>query len=176
MCRWCHAGTDGSGRGPGSISGAGGLPALPLWQWALCSYCSFPWCQGVVSCILFGCTQGCLVLCVGSFPPLQCALDASCRCQLPGALCAPVLVLLVRARWPALRLGVCLWGFLLLFALLHLFPLLHLFVTNMPIGPISLNTPHTHHTASCATQAPATDTAAWHPPRARQGAAQRTYN
>ena len=49
-------------------------------------------------------------------------------------LCAPVLVLLVRTRWLALCLGVCLvlhrdatGG--ILFALLHLFLLLRLFVT-----------------------------------------------
>ena len=106
---------------PGLAAAAGGqvafrapgvCPAPPLWLWAQCSCYFFPWCQGVVSCFLFGCTEGCLVLCVALFAPLQCALGASCRCQLLGALfvCAPVLVLLVRARGQALRLGVCLLG------------------------------------------------------------------
>ena len=87
-------------------------PAPPLRLWALCSYCFFPWCQGVVSYFLFGCTQGCLVLCVGLFPPHQCALGSSCRCRLLGALfvCSRSCVVGPH-RGPALRLGVCLLGF-----------------------------------------------------------------
>ena len=54
----------------------------------------------------------CWMLCVASFPPFWCALGASCRFRLLGALfvcfCS---VLLVRACGPALCLGLCLLGF-----------------------------------------------------------------
>ena len=46
---------------------------------------------------------------------------------------------------------------------------------NPPTGPLYKhlpNTPHSHHTAPCATEAPDRDTGARHPPRARQGPAQ----
>ena len=96
------------------VSRAPGVcPAPPLWLWAQCSCCFFPWCQGVVSCFLFGCTQGCWLPCV--------LLCFRCSCVrwvflvVAGCLgpcsCATVLVLLVRARGPALVLGLCLAGF-----------------------------------------------------------------
>ena len=74
--------------------------------------CFLPWCQDAVSCFMFGCTSSCWVLCVALFPPLRCALGASCRCRLLGALfvCSRP-ALLVRARGPALHLGVFLVGF-----------------------------------------------------------------
>ena len=109
MYRWCDAGIGGGGRGPGSISGARGLPcssvvavgAVLLWLLSLVPRCSIA--------LLFGCTQGCWVLCVllCLFPPPPCALCFSCRHRLFGALfvCSRS-VLLVRARGPALRLGV----------------------------------------------------------------------
>ena len=114
------------GQGPGSISGARGFPSPPLWLWALCSCFFFPWSQGAVSSCVFGCTQGCSVLCIALFPPLQCELGASCRCWLLGALFV---------CWYGLAgrlyvLECAFWGFLLLFVLLHLFPLLRLFVTQ----------------------------------------------
>ena len=111
------------GQGPGSISGARGFPSPPLWLWALCSCFFFPWSQGAVSSCVFGCTQGCSVLCIALFPPLQCELGASCRCWLLGAL-------FVCSRS---RVGPCSWAgcpswsvpfgvSCFLFALLHLFP------------------------------------------------------
>ena len=67
------------------------------------------------------------MLCVALFPLIRCASGASCRPRLLWALlvcfCS---VLLVRAREPALRLGVCLP---LLFVLQRLFPSLRPFVT-----------------------------------------------
>ena len=52
------------------------------------------------------------MLCVALLPPLKCALGASCRCRLRGALLVCFRsTLLVRAREPALRLGLCLLGF-----------------------------------------------------------------
>ena len=111
--RWCDARIGGGGRGPGSVSGAGGLPgasvvavgAALLLLPSLVSGCSvMP---------LFSCTQGCLVPCV-----LLCFRRSRARCVflvvagwLGPCSCAPVLVLLVRARGPALRLGVCLLEF-----------------------------------------------------------------
>ena len=64
---------------------------------------------------VFGCTQGCLVPCVllcfrRSRARWEFLVDVVAGCLGPCS-CAPVLVLLVRARGPALRLGVCLWGF-----------------------------------------------------------------
>ena len=61
---------------------------------------------------------------------------------------------------------------------------LHMHLTNTPGAQndaswshlLKTNTPHTHHTAPCATEAPPTNTAARQPSRARQGPAQRTYN
>ena len=63
--------------------------------------------------LLFGCTQGYLVPCVllrfrRSRARWVFLVVAGC---LGLCSCAPVLVLLVRARGPALRLGVCLLGF-----------------------------------------------------------------
>ena len=111
MYLWCDAGMGSGGQGPGSISGARGLIASVVAVGAVLS-CFFLWCQGAVSCFLFGCTQGCSVLCVSLFPPLQCTLGASCCCRLLGALFVCFRsVLLVRARGPALRLGLCLLGF-----------------------------------------------------------------
>ena len=48
---------------------------------------------------------------VALFPPLRCALGASCRCRLHGAFVCFPSVLLVHARGPALHLGVCLMRF-----------------------------------------------------------------
>ena len=79
-------------------------------NWALCSCCFFPWCQGVVLCFLFGCTQGSLMLCVALFLALQCALGASCRRRLLGALFACSCFCIV--GW--LSVLCAFWGFLLL--------------------------------------------------------------
>ena len=94
------------------MSGAGGLPgasvvavgAVPLLLLSLVSGCSLM--------LLLGCTRGCLVLCV-----LLCFRRSHARwvfLVVAGCLgpcsCAPVLVLLVRIRGPALRLEVCLLG------------------------------------------------------------------
>ena len=52
----------------------------------------------------------------------------------------------------------------------------HMHLTRTPLGPITLTrTPHTHRTASCATKAPATDTAAQYPQPAQQGPMQRPH-
>ena len=51
------------------------------------------------------------MLCVAVLSPLRCALGASCRCRLLGALFVCFRSVLVRARGPALRLGVFLLGF-----------------------------------------------------------------
>ena len=50
--------------------------------------------------------------------------------------------------------------------------------SNPPTTPLHKHltrTPHTHHTTPCVTKAPATDTAARHPPRAQQGPVQPTH-
>ena len=84
-----------------------------MWLWALCPCCCFPWCQGVVSCFYLVALRavGCRVCCLVSAAPVR----VGCFFVVAGCLgpcsCAPVLVLLVRARGPALRLGVCLLGF-----------------------------------------------------------------
>ena len=112
LYRWCDAGIGGGGRGPGSISGAGGVPGDSVVAAGAVLSGFFPSCQGVVRYFWLSCIQGCWVLCVAFFPPLQCALGASCRCRLLGALLVSLCsVLSVRARGPALRLGVCLLGF-----------------------------------------------------------------
>ena len=93
--------------GLGSVSGAGGSPgasivavgAVLLLLLSLVSGCSLMF--------LFGCTQGCWVPCVllcFQRPRWVFLVIAGC---LGPCSCAPVLVLLVRARGPALRLGVC---------------------------------------------------------------------
>ena len=124
LYRWCHAGINGGGRGPGSISGAGGLPRASVVAVG-----------AALSCCSSGCTQSCSVLCVSLFPPLQFALGA-CYCGrlLGSSFVCFRSVLLVRALGPALRLGVCLVGFPNA-ALVHPFPLLRLFVTYTHIVP-----------------------------------------
>ena len=129
ICRWCDAWV-GGGRGhfgrrslwahrcPDSLASMhassrpprlsqGGLRSAPVV--AVGAEHLLLLSQGVVSCFWSGCTQGCLVLCVALFPPLQYALGASCRCRLLGSLFvyAPVLLLSVCARGPALRFVVC---------------------------------------------------------------------
>ena len=115
LYRWCCCvvsvtpGLAAAAVGQVAFRAPGVLPAPPLW--ALCSFCFFPWCQGVVSCFLFGCTQGCSVLCVGfRRSSARWVLLAVASCLGPCS-CAPLVVLLVRSRGPALRLGVCLLGF-----------------------------------------------------------------
>ena len=109
LCRWCDARIGG---GQVAFRAPGFCPAPLLRLWAQCSCCFFPWCQGVVSCFLFGRGQGCLVLHVALFPPLQCALGAVAVAGCLGPCsCAPILLLLVRPRGPTLRLGVFLLGF-----------------------------------------------------------------
>ena len=89
LCCLCAAGIGGGSRGPGIISGAGGLPgasvvaagAVLLLLLSLVSGCSLM--------LLFGCTQSCLVPCVliCLFPPhAGGVLGVSCRRRLFGAL------------------------------------------------------------------------------------------
>ena len=63
--------------------------------------------------LLFGCAQGfwmlCVLLCLRR-PLARWVFLVVAGC-LGACSCAPVLVWLVRARGPALRLGVCLLGF-----------------------------------------------------------------
>ena len=114
----------------------GVCPAPPLRLWSLCSCCSFPWCQGVVSCFYLvalravGCRVCCFVsaahVCVGCFLSspavlgLVRVLPFKCRCS-------------ALVGWLSV-LQCAFWGFLLLFALLHLFPLLRLYVTQTRAG------------------------------------------
>ena len=113
QCSLCDAGIGGGGQGPGSGAGARGLPgasvvavgAVLLLLLSLVSGCSLM--------PLFGCTQGCLVPCVSlclrrSHARWVFLVGAGC---LGPCSCAFLLVLLVRARGLALRLGVCLLVF-----------------------------------------------------------------
>ena len=120
-------------RGQVAFLAPGVCPAPPLWLWALCSCCFFPWCQAVVSCFDLVALRavGCRVCCFVCFrrPRARWVFLVVAGCSGPCS-CAPVLVLLVCARGPALFVLECaFWGFLPLFPLLHLFPLLRLFVT-----------------------------------------------
>ena len=117
-------------RGQVVFRAPGVCPAPPLWLWALCSCCFFPWCQGVVSCFCLVALRavGCRVCCFVSNAPVGCFLSLRAAWGL-------VRVLPFLCCWSALtgRLSVlecAFWGFLLLFALLHPFPLLRVFVTS----------------------------------------------
>ena len=112
MYRWCDAGTGGGSRGPGSISGAGGLPGASVEAVGAALLLLLPLLSGHSLMFLFGCTQGCLVpcvlLCTHRSPAHRVFLVATG--WLGPCSCAPVLMLFVRARGPALRLGMCLLG------------------------------------------------------------------
>ena len=102
---------------PGLVVAAGGQVAFrapPLWLWALCSCCFFPWCRGVVSCFYLVALRavGCRVCRFVCFrrPRARWVFLVIAGC-VGSCSCAPVLVMLVRARGLALRIGVCLLGF-----------------------------------------------------------------
>ena len=89
---------------------AGGQVAFrapPLWLWALCSCCFFPWCRGVVSCFYLVALRavGCRVCCFVCFrrPRARWVFLVVAGCLGPCP-CAPVLVLLIRARGPAVTI------------------------------------------------------------------------
>ena len=108
--RWCDAGMGGRSRGRVAFRAPGVCPAPPLWLWAQCSLASLPGVR-VQSHAFHSVALRAVGCFVASYPPLPCALGASCRCRLLGALIVCFRsVLLVRARGPALRLGVCLLG------------------------------------------------------------------
>ena len=96
---------------PGSVSGAGGLPSASVVPVGAVLLLLLFMVSGCSLMFLFGCTRGCWVPCV--LLCFRCARQVFL--VLAGCLgpcsCAPVLVLLVRARGLALRLGVCLLGF-----------------------------------------------------------------
>ena len=75
-------------RAPCCLSGAGVFLAPPWWMWARCHGCFFLSCQVEVSCCLSRCASSCWGQCVALFPPLQCALGASCCFRLVWALLA----------------------------------------------------------------------------------------
>ena len=113
-CRWCDAGIGSGGRGPGRVSGAGGLPsasvlavgAVLLLLLALVSGCS------LVLYLVALRVVGCHVCCFVCFrrPRARWVFLVVARSFWPCS-CAPVLVMLVRARGLALHLGVCLLRF-----------------------------------------------------------------
>ena len=105
MYRWCCSVV---GVTPGLAVAAGGqvafrapgvCPAPPLWLWALCSCCFFPWCQGVVSCFYLVALRAVGAACVALFPPLLCALGVSCCRRLFGALFVCSRSCVVDPRW-----------------------------------------------------------------------------
>ena len=117
MYRWCCSVV---GVMPGLAMAAGGQVAFrapgvcPLWLWALCSCCFFSWYQGVVSCLYLAAPWLLGAVCVAllvSAAPVRIGCFLSPTAVLGPFSCAPVLVLLIRARRLALHLGVCLLGF-----------------------------------------------------------------
>ena len=131
FCCWCTAGI-GGGRGPGSISGAGGFARRTC---CVCRRCALVvsfldvrlWSHAFDSVAIRA--AWCCVCCFVSAAPVR----VGCFLSLLAAW-GLVCVLQFLCCWSALvgRMSVlecAFWGFLLSFALLHLFPLLHLFVT-----------------------------------------------
>ena len=116
---WCDTGVGGGGWGPGCFSSAGGLPGASIAAVGAVLLLLLSLVSGYSLMLFVGCTWGCWVQCVALFLPPRCALGASCRCLLWALFVCFRSVLLVRARGPALRLGVCLWGFPLLFVMCY---------------------------------------------------------
>ena len=83
--RWCDARIGGGGRGPGSVSGAGGLPGATVVAVGAVLLLLLSLVSGFSLMFFSGCSQGCLVQCIGLFPLLQYVLGASCRCWPLGA-------------------------------------------------------------------------------------------
>ena len=138
LYRWCCSFV---GVTPGLAVAAGGqvvfqapgvCPAPPLWLWALCSCCFFPWCQGVVSCFYLVALRAvwCLVCCFISAAPVRVGCFLSSPAVWALFVCSRSCVVGLRPWAGSPSWSVCLLGFPAVICAVHLFPLLRLFVAT----------------------------------------------